>query len=196
MNNQTQIAAGCGVGLLLKQGQQLRVIDPHGGQSGDLFAVSADGRERLSNGRTVDYQGTICLTTGDILWSDRSKPMLTIVEDDVGRHDFLYASCTSEMYRLQYGAEDHPNCADNVGKALRGLGFDAGPPPTAFNIFMAVDISPAGRLSFLTPPSRAGDAITFRAEMDIAVALTSCPASACNGGGGRQPLAFEIFSLA
>ena len=188
------VPAGGGRGVMLKRGECLRVIDPHGGQSGDVFVLSADGAERLSNGRTFDYQGKIYLTTGDALWSDRSNPMLTIVSDDVGRHDFLYASCTIEMYRLQYGAtEGHPNCADNIGAALRGLGLDPGPPPTAFNVFMYADVSGDGRLSFQPPPSRAGDAITFRAEMDLAVAVTSCPASTCNAGGGHQPLAFEIL---
>lgn len=34
------IPPGDGTGLWLKQGEQLRVIDPEGGQSGDLFAFS------------------------------------------------------------------------------------------------------------------------------------------------------------
>ena len=82
------VPAGGGAGLRLKRGEQLRVIDPEGGQSGDLVAFSQDGRERLSNGRTFDYGGKIYVSTGDVLWSDRSNPMLTIVADQVGRHDF------------------------------------------------------------------------------------------------------------
>src|SRR5215468_6845007 len=109
------VPAGGGVGLRLERGRELRVIDVEGGQSGDLFAYSADGRERLSNGRTFDYGGKIYLSTGDVLWSDRSSPMLTIVADDVGRHDFLYAPCSLEMYRIQYGATGpHANCLDNL----------------------------------------------------------------------------------
>lgn len=42
---------GGGAGRRLKRGEQLRIIDPEGGQSGDLLAFSQDGRERLSNGR-------------------------------------------------------------------------------------------------------------------------------------------------
>jgi uncharacterized protein YcgI (DUF1989 family) len=180
---------------MLKRGERLRVIDPQGGQSGDVFALSANGAERLSNGRTFDYQGKIYLTAGDVLWSDRSNPMLTIVADDVGRHDFLYASCTTEMYRLQYGAADgHPNCAGNIATALSELGLDPGPPPTAFNIFMCADVAADGKLTFRPPPSRAGDAVTFRAEMDLAVAIPACPASTCNGGGGCQPLEFEVLA--
>lgn len=194
MADPTLIPAGSGAAVWLRRGDLLRVIDPHGGQSGDVFALSADGSERLSNGCTFDYQGKIYLTTGDVLWSDRSNPMLTIMADDAGRHDFLYASCTAEMYRLQYGATDyHPNCADSLGSALRELGLDPGPPPTAFNVFMRADVGADGKLEFGAPATKAGDAITFRAEMDLAVAISSCPASACNAGGGRQPLAFEIL---
>jgi len=187
------VPAGGGVGLRLERGRELRVIDVEGGQSGDLFAYSADGRERLSNGRTFDYGGKIYLSTGDVLWSDRSSPMLTIVADEVGRHDFLYAPCSREMYRIQYGATgDHPNCHDNLSAALRELGIDAPVLPAAFNFFMNVDVVDGGRLVIAPPRSRAGDSFVVRAEMDLAIALSSCPASLCNGGRAPRPLAYEI----
>src|SRR5262249_8060510 len=97
------IAPASGAGLKLAAGEHLRLIDIEGGQTGDLMAFSLDGRERLSNGHSFDYNGKLLLSTGDVLWSDRSNPLLTIVADDVGRHDFLYASCSIEMYRMQYG---------------------------------------------------------------------------------------------
>src|SRR5207244_2619233 len=116
------IPPAAGAGLLLRRGEQLRIIDLEGGQSGDLVAFSQDGRQRLSNGRTFDYGGKIYLSTGDVLWSDRSESMLTIVADDVGRHDFLYSSCSLEMYRIQYGVSGyHANCHDNLCAALRDL---------------------------------------------------------------------------
>jgi len=43
------------------------------------------------------------------------------------------------------------------------------------------------------PRSRAGDSLVLRAEMDLAIALSSCPASTCNGGAPPRPLAFEIL---
>jgi len=43
------------------RGEQVRLIDPDGGQSGDLVAFSDDGAERPSNGRTFDYDGKIYL---------------------------------------------------------------------------------------------------------------------------------------
>jgi uncharacterized protein YcgI (DUF1989 family) len=187
------IPAGSAAGLRLARGQHLRVIDPEGGQSGDLMAFSADGTQRLSNGRTFDYGSKLYLTTGDVLWSDLSNPMLTIIADDVGRHDFLYASCTLEMYRRQYAVTGyHANCHDNLCAALHTLGIEPRPLPTAFNFFMSVDISPAGHLSFSPPRSRAGDAFIVRAEMDLAIALSACPASTCNGGAPPRPLAYEL----
>ena len=40
------IPAGQGVGLRLRRGEQVRIIDPNGGQSGDLVAFSDDGTQR------------------------------------------------------------------------------------------------------------------------------------------------------
>jgi uncharacterized protein len=187
------VPAGGGAGLRLARGEQLRLIDIEGGQTGDLMAFSADGRERLSNGRTFDYDGKIHLTTGDVLWSDRSNPLLTIVADDVGRHDFLYASCTVEMYRMQYGVTGyHANCHDNLLAALREIGLAPDSLPTAFNFFMNVDVLADGRLKILPPTCRAGDSMILRAEMDLAIAVTACPAGTCNDGPPR-PVAYEVI---
>ena len=188
------VSAGTGVGIHLQRGEQLRVIDPEGGQSGDLLIASRDGRERLSNGRTFDYGGKIYVSTGDVLWSDRSNALATIVQDDVGKHDFLYSPCSLEMYRIQYGVTGyHPNCHDNLRSAMRDLGIELDFMPTPLNIFMNVAVAPDGRLSFGPPKSRAGDGVVLRAEMDLAIALTACPASTCNGGAPARPLAYEVL---
>jgi len=193
MNNRQLVPAAGGTGVRLARGEHLRIIDIEGGQTGDLMAFSQDGGERLSNGRSFDYNGKIYLTTGDVLWSDRSSPMLTIVEDGVGRHDFLYSSCSIEMYRMQYGVTGYQaNCHDNLLAALRELGIEAKSLPTAFNFFMNVDVLPDGRLKILEPRCRAGDSMVLRAEMDLAIALTACPAATCNGGAPPRPLAFEV----
>jgi uncharacterized protein len=185
------ISPGGGAGLKLARGEHLRLIDIEGGQTGDLMAFSADGRERLSNGRTFDYNNKILLSTGDVLWSDRSNHMLTIVADDVGRHDFLFAPCSLEMYRIQYGVTgNNANCHDNLRSALRDLGIMPDSMPTAFNFFMNVDVLPDGRLEIQAPKCRKGDSMVLRAEMDLVVALTACPA-ACNAGPPRS-LAFEV----
>jgi hypothetical protein len=177
------VEAGTGEFVALKAGQTLRLIDPQGGQSGDLMAYrDGDISEWLSNGRSFDYAGTIYLTTGHTLYSNKSNPMLTIVRDDVGRHDFLYASCSPEMYQRQYGSSDHRNCLSNIVSALAHLGVEAHLVPTAFNFFMNAHVGEDGRLTIMPPLSKPGDVTEFRAEMDLAIAITACPALTCNGG--------------
>jgi uncharacterized protein YcgI (DUF1989 family) len=187
------VPARSGVGLVLRRGQTLRVVDPEGGQSGDIMAFRlGDTTEWLCNGRSFDYGGKLYFGAGDTLYSNRSAPMLTITADDVGCHDFLYAPCSREMFRIQYGADDHPNCLENLSRALAEHGVATHQVPTAFNVFMNAKVQPDGRLVIGAPLTRRGDATWFRAEMDLAVALTSC-SSPLAGGGPGKPLAYEIL---
>lgn len=189
------LPAQTGRGLVLNRGQRLRVIDPEGEQVADLVSVARrDPEEWLSSGHTFDYNGTIYLTRGHVLYSDRSNPMWTIVEDQVGRHDFLYAACSLEMFRTQYGIrEPHPNCLENLTQALVDSGVRPRRIPTPFNIFMNVDVLPDGTLQIHPPRSKPGDAIVLRAEMDMIVAVSACAASGCSGGR-CTPIDVEILT--
>jgi uncharacterized protein YcgI (DUF1989 family) len=96
-----RIPAQSGTGITLRAGDVLRVFDPMGEQVSDLIAFAADDvAEWLSSGRTLDYNNTIYLTTHHVLYSNRSRPMLTIIEDRVGRHDFLYTPCSRETFTI------------------------------------------------------------------------------------------------
>ncbi len=113
----SEIAPRSGVAFRLREGQTLRVIDPQGVQVSDLLAYNAaDVREAISNGRTFDYEETIALTTGNHLWSSRSRPMLAIVDDKVGRHDFLLTPCSEATFRHFYPDQPvHRGCFGNLG---------------------------------------------------------------------------------
>ena len=180
-------------GFVLRKGMLLRIVDLQGGQVADLTAFRFhDSSEWLSNGRSFDYGGTIYFTTGSTLFSNKSNPMLSIIADEVGRHDFLYAPCSEEMYHIQYGIkENHPNCLDN----LRNAFAEAGQKPieifTPFNVFMNVEIFSDGSLTIKPPLSKSGDSIVFKAEMDLMVAISACPAEVCNGGS-QKPIGYEI----
>jgi len=188
------VPAAGGIGCRLNQGDQLRVVNTHGGQTGDLMAYTSDGLDRLSNGRTFDYNGKIYLSTGDVLWSEGSVKMLSILADDTGRHDFLYAPCSIEMYRIEYGVTDyHPNCRDNLREAFKSMGLNDVAIPAAFNVFMVADVAANGSLAIRTPNCPPGSSLLLRAEADIIVAVSTCPASTCNAGATIQPLALEIF---
>src|SRR5436309_15814288 len=156
-----------GTAFLLDKGQRLRVIDPLGEQVSDLVAfASGDTREWLSSGRTIDYANTIYLTTGHVLYSNRSRPMFTIVADDVGRHDFLLTPCSPETFQILYQDRNyHPSCFENLAKHLKSFGIAPDTVPTTFNIFMNVEVDSRGELAILPPRSRPGDALELRAEL-------------------------------
>ena len=79
-----RIPAQTGYGFFLNNGQYLRVVTPTGGRWPISLLSAKTMLHWLSNGRTFDYNGTIYLTQGHVLYSNRSEPMLTIVADDVG----------------------------------------------------------------------------------------------------------------
>ena len=172
-----------GASLKLAKGKVLTVIDPEGQQVSDLIAYNArDIEEYLSSGRSIDYASRIFLTVGDILYSNRSNPMLTIVRDDVGRHDFSLTPCSKEMFRIIYkDDEPHHGCQGNLERAMAPYGVSPDRIPIAFNVFMHVDVNPkTGEIRVLPPLSKPGDSTSFRAEMDLIVALTACSAGQSN----------------
>jgi uncharacterized protein YcgI (DUF1989 family) len=183
-----------GTSFRLERGQSLRVIDLEGEQVADLMAFAADGKEEwLSSGRSIDYANRIYLTTGDVLYSNRSRPMLTITADDVGRHDFLLTPCSPETFQIIYRDKNyHPSCFENLATNLEKFGIAPDAIPTTFNIFMNVEIDDRGELSILTPKSRAGESITLRAEMDLNVGLTACSAEKSNNHRFK-PIGYEIL---
>jgi uncharacterized protein YcgI (DUF1989 family) len=183
-----------GFGLTLERGQILRVIDPQGEQVSDVMAFArGDGTEWLSSGRTIDYNNTIYVTTGHTLYSNKSRPMLTIVEDCVGRHDFLLTPCSQEMFEKLYKHEGHhPSCFENLEMSLAQFGIAGHQIPTTFNVFMDVAVGPDGELTIGSPRSRPGDFIDLRAEMDLVVGVTACSAELSNNGTFK-PIDVEIY---
>ena len=190
-----EIAPRSGVAFELARGQRLRVIDPEGEQVADLLAYSRDDvGEVLSSGRSLDYASCIYLTTGHSLYSNRSNVMLRIVEDMVGRHDFLLTPCSAEMFRIIYGdANPHRGCFGNLAAALAPYGVTPDAIPTAFNIFMNVPVDgTTGQLRVEPPLSRAGDHIVFEATMDLVIGLTACSAGQSNNFR-YKPIHYEIL---
>ena len=189
-----EIAPRSGVAFTLDAGQTLTVIDPRGEQVADLLAFNrGDIGEVISSGRTFDYANRIYLTTGDILYSNRSGPMLTIGEDSVGRHDFLLTPCSKDTFRIIYGDTDpHRGCFGNLAAALEPYGVTEDMIPSAFNCFMNVPVDGATGAFTVEPPlSKAGDHVSFRAEMDLVIGLTACSALQSNNGSFK-PIHWRI----
>ena len=194
MREQHEISPRSAEGFLLQSGQHLTVIDPLGEQVADLVAFCADDlTEVISSGRSLDYASTIFLSTGHSLFSNRSRVMLEIVADDVGRHDFLLTPCSRDTFRIIYGeSEPSGGCFENLERALAPFGIDGSSIPVAFNCFMNVAVDGQnGALSVLPPLSKAGDSIIFHARMDLVIGLTACSAPQSNNGSFK-PIYYSI----
>jgi uncharacterized protein YcgI (DUF1989 family) len=183
-----------GVSFVLKKGQRLKVVDMEGEQVSDFICYNFhDKAEYLSSGRTIDYAETIFLTKGHSFYSNRSNIMFTIIEDTVGRHDFLLNPCSADTFRIIYGhKEPHRGCLGNLSEVLKQYDISPDDIPTTFNIFMHVTVDgETGKISVLPPKSKAGDYIVLQAHMDIIVGLTACSAEMSNNYSFK-PIGYEL----
>ena len=190
-----EIPKQSGVAFTLKKGDTLKVIDPLGQQVSDMVLFNAlDIREKISSGKTLDFEETIFITKEHYLWSNRSNKMMKIVQDTNGRNDFLLAPCSPETFSIMYDHTGyHPSCFENLYTNLAPFKIQPDDLPTAFNIFMNVQVAPNGQLSVDPPTSKAGDYVEFKALMDLIVGLTACSAEDSNGGSFK-PIQYIVSS--
>ena len=189
-----EIPPRSGTAFTLDRGRRLTVIDPLGEQVADLLAFRRDDPDEvISSGRTLDYASRLFLSTGDPIYSNRSRILLRIVEDTVGRHDFLLTPCSADTFRIIYGdADPHRGCFGNLVEALAPYGIGPDRIPVAFNVFMNVRVDgDTGALTVDPPLSRAGDHATFLAEDDLIIGLTACSALQSNNHAFK-PIRYRI----
>ena len=173
-----EIPARRGKAAFVQAGQVVEVINTHGEQVVDTWAFSRnDLGEFLSNEHTRAHTLHMTPRPGDILRSNRRRPILTLIEDTSGGvHDTLIAACDSHRYAFLGVEGHHDNCQENLFAAMAELGLTPPEVPSPLNLFMNIPWTPAGDLAF-APPLRPipGGLVRLRAEMDIVVAFSACP---------------------
>jgi len=189
-----------GRGWGVSTGENFRIIDVEGAQIGDLFLISAaDRMEYCSPAITRASQGDHWFPrVGEAFLSTRRRPMATFVEDATpGQHDMSFAPCDAGSYR-EWGLPDgHPNCRDNFCSSARALNIQIEAIPDPINLFQNTPSHPDGRITIDPNPTKAGDYVVLRAEMDLLVLLAACSVDLTLDGvlvnGGRStPLRVEI----
>jgi uncharacterized protein len=194
----TIIPPRSGASLVLKKGERLKVVDLQGEQVADFVCYNLHDRaEYISSGRTIDYAETIFLTAGHSFYSNRSNIMFEMVEDTVGRHDFLLTPCSAETFKIIYGHQQpHQGCFGNLCNALDAYGIRGDQIPVTLNLFMHVRVDgDSGKISVLPPKSRANDYVIIEAKMDLLVGLTACSAEMSNNYSFK-PIGYELLSPA
>ena len=197
MGNLQTVPARSGKAARLKKGQTIRIVNTHGEQVVDTWAFSAeDISEFMSMEATRAFNLELVPKVGHKLMTNRRRPILTLVEDtSPGVHDTLIAACDRWRYGLLGVEGYHDNCADNLSHGLGELGVKETHTPAPLNLFMNIPWTGDGKVSFEAPVTKPGDSVTFRAEMDCIVAMSSCPQDILpiNGTGGKPTeVHFEV----
>jgi hypothetical protein len=197
LGQRVEVPAGTGRAVRVRAGELVRVVDVAGGQVGDVFAFVADvPDEHHSAAHTRAGTRRLFPAIGEPFVTDRRRPILMLVADtSPGQHDMLIAACDQQRY-AQLGVPDHRSCATNLREALAAVGHGyAGPMPQPINVFMRIPVGADGTLEWLPAPTAAGDAITFRAELDAVIVVSSCPQDLVGiNQGPLSPLAVEVLA--
>jgi len=170
----------------VEKGNLITVVDVEGGQIADFVAFNRDRlTERFSASHTRLALRSIHLKIGDCLRSNLRRPMLQLVEDQVGTHDFLIPACDEQRYWVDYGVREHRSCVANFEDALVPWTISRDQIPDPLNIFENTEVAPDGSLAHLPVRSGPGDKLVLKALMPLVCAVSACPMDLNVSGGDR-----------
>jgi hypothetical protein len=173
------IPAREGRAVRVDAGRRFRVIDVEGGQVADTWAfVADDPGEYHSAQHTRAVVDRLFPSPGEQFVTNRRRPILTLEEDNSpGIHDMLIAACDPARYE-GLGVEGwHASCEENLQRALEALGVRPIPrfAPQPINLFMNTPALADGTIDWRPAPTKAGDHVVLRAELDLVFAVSACP---------------------
>jgi uncharacterized protein len=167
-----------GRAVRVEAGRRFRIIDPEGGQVADAFAFWAeDVAEYHSAEHTRVHVNRLFPRPGEHFVTNARRPVLLFERDDSpGIHDMLCAACDPPRY-AGLGVEGwHASCRENLERAMASLGYPDVEIPQPINLFMNTPVvDEEGTIDWLPAQTKAGDSVTFRAELDIVLAVSACP---------------------
>ncbi|SFB02188.1 MULTISPECIES: DUF1989 domain-containing protein [unclassified Bacillus (in: firmicutes)] len=179
----------------LKAGEELIIIDTDGKQVGDFICFNLhDPSEHVSPVHMRASLSSIRLKVGDYLYSNRRRPLMQLVHDTVGRHDFFFPACDYYRYKMDFNDENHPNCHDNLMRALEKYEFKPEHLPDPINWFMYNKLDSFGDYEINEPLSKPGDYVKLKALEDCLVALSSCSQDMAPVNGWKvTPLKMQVI---
>jgi len=172
-----EIPARKGKAVRVRKGQRIKVINTKGQQVVDTWAFNAnDLHEFMSMEHSRVAIGKIIPLIGDVLVTNRRRPILTLVEDTSGGiHDTLLAACDRWRYEVLGHRGYHDNCTDNLAAGLAVLGLTPPETPAPLNLFMNIPVVDGNRVEVRPPVSTPGSHVTLIADLDCIAAFSACP---------------------
>lgn len=187
------IPAGHGKAVRLDAGEKVKLVNTHGTQVVDCWALNAyDLREFMSMESTRATNVRLNPLLGDTFVTNQRRPILTLEEDTTpGIHDTFMAACDRHRYKLLGVEGYHRNCQDNLIEGLQEIGVTlpfriAG----SWNIFMNIPVlDDRNSVDFLPTRCEPGQYVVLKAEMDCYVVFSTCPQDILpiHGEGGAPP---------
>jgi uncharacterized protein YcgI (DUF1989 family) len=163
--------------LSVPAGRVLEIVDLEGRQVGDLMAYLLDRPEEyFSPPHTCSCLARLVPEVGDDLFSNHRRPLMRLLRDDVGRHDFVVPCCDRERYERDFGLSDHGSCLESLQRALDEFGSDwelRG--ELAANVFMNNVLTQDGGIETRAPEHGAGACLELLVLEDLVVGLSACP---------------------
>lgn len=187
-------AGGCWA-RVVRRGERLRIIDLEGGQGVDFLCYNAaDTVERYHAPNTLKASRNLRLGAGHVLYSDQARALFTLLADAGIGHDTIGGCCSAPSNELLYGVRDCPGCRENFLRAMAPFGLDRRDIVPNINFFCDVPVGGDRRLIdtvFANSPSKPGDFVELRAEMDVLALISNCPQmnNPCNG---QDPTAIAV----
>jgi urea carboxylase-associated protein 1 len=167
-------------------GDELTIVDLEGNQAVDfLLYDAADTTVRYSAPDTIAAQRNVYLTEGSVLRANTGDPLMTLVHDEVGRHDTIGGACSKESNSLRYGhhtVHQHA-CVENFLAEGADWGLGKRDLVSNINFYMNVPVEADGALGIVDGLSAPGLSLTLRADRDVLVLVSNCPQinNPCNG---------------
>jgi urea carboxylase-associated protein 1 len=163
---------------IVAAGDVLTIVDVGGNQSADcLLYVAGDVDERYSAADTIAWQGNAYVRVDTVLRSNRGAPLMTVVGNEVDRHDTIGGACGRESNALRYGSHTsyQHGCRENF--LAEGARHGLGPRDLVSNLnwFMNVPVEVDGSLGIVDGMSGPGRRVAVRAERDVLVVISNCP---------------------
>lgn len=183
---------------LVRRGERLRVVDLAGEQAVDtLIYNTQDTSERYDAQLTLLAQASTIVTRGTALYSNRSRILMTVVEDTLGAHDTLVGCCSAEANAVRFGEDAFHmhSCRDNFLLELGKHGMSKRDIVPNLNFFMPVPLEEDGRLAIVEGVQEPGHFVDLLAAMDVLCVLSNCPQinNPCNG---FDPTPIEVKIIA
>ena len=166
-----RIPAGHGKAVRLNAGEMVKLINTHGTQVVDCWALNAyDLYEFMSMESTRATNARLNPLLGDTFVTNQRRSIITLVEDTTsGIHDTFMAACDRYRYKLLGVEGYHRNCQDNLIEGLQEIGVTlpfkiAG----SWNIFMNIPVlEDRNSVDFLPTQCESGQFVVLQAEMDL-----------------------------